>query len=171
MNHLRIQPLDEKRVRLSGIDPFLAACLQELPEVLSQCDHPSARQRLFPDPTAHDEEVNADWHRLMEPDLRHLFVSAAETMARDLTSLEPDASETDCLQVAFPAAHVSAWMSALNQARLILGELHRVEERDMASAQFDLREPKHLAVLKIHLLGYLLQLFVELESGESRTAG
>ena len=167
MNHLRVQAVNHKQVRVGGINPFLAACLQELPEILAQRDHPSARRRLFPDPTAGDREANADWQRLMEPELRHLFVSAAETVARDLAALQPDTSEKDCLETAFPAAHVSAWMSALNQARLILGELHHVEEPDMTREQFDLQDARQLAVLRIHVFCYLLQLFVELESGET----
>ena len=57
-------------------------------------------------------------------------------------------------------------MSALNQARLILGELFKLAEKDMENADLDLSDPKHLALLRIHVLGYLLQLFVELESGD-----
>ena len=55
-------------------------------------------------------------------------------------------------------------MSALNQARLILGEIHQINEEDMNRVDFDPQNPKHLAALRIHLLGYLLQLFVELET-------
>jgi hypothetical protein len=52
-------------------------------------------------------------------------------------------------------------MSALNQARLILGELFSVTESDMDKADLDLEQPKDLALFRIHILGYLLQLLVE----------
>jgi hypothetical protein len=57
-------------------------------------------------------------------------------------------------------------MSALNEARLILGERFQVTEDDMNAADFDVRTPKGLAIFRIHILGFLLQLFVELESGD-----
>jgi len=56
-------------------------------------------------------------------------------------------------------------MSTLNQTRLILAEVHKVDETDMERQDFDPQDPKHLAALRIHLLGYLLHLFVELENG------
>jgi hypothetical protein len=55
-------------------------------------------------------------------------------------------------------------MSALNQARLILGELFGITESDMNKADLDLEQPKDLAIFRIHVLGYLLQLLVEFSS-------
>ena len=167
MINLRVRPVDAKHIRISGIEPFLADCLQGLGEVLEQRDSPKARERLFPNPTTADDKANAEWQQQITPEMRHLFVSAGETVARDLTALQPETPETGCLQVTFPAEHVNAWMSALNQARLILGELFSVTEKDMNAVRFDVHNAKTLAIVRIHLLGYLLQLFVELESGES----
>lgn len=163
---LRVQPVDEKRIRISGINPILADCLGELPTILEQRDSPAARNRLFQKPTDHDEKANDDWQKFIAPELRHLFVSAGEVVARDLTALEPVQGKQDELHVTFPTEHVRAWMSALNQARLILAEVHRVDERDMDKLNLDLHSPKQRAVLKIHLLGYLLHLFVVLESSD-----
>ena len=84
---LRVQPLDEKRVRISGIPPVLAAMLHELPEILELRDSPEAQQRLYPSPTAKDENINKEWAQVTSPELHHLFVSAGETVARDLTAL------------------------------------------------------------------------------------
>jgi hypothetical protein len=36
----------------------------------------------------------------------------------------------------------------------------------MNNMNFDPQSPKHMAALRIHLLGYLLQLFVGLETGD-----
>jgi hypothetical protein len=166
MMHLRVHPVDEKRIRISGIEPFFAECLQQLPEILEKRDAPAVRKRLFPAPTGNDERANEDWKRLVETDLRHLFVSAGEIVVRDLTGLQPESAGNARLQVTFPVEHVNAWMSALNQARLILGELHGVKERDMDAQDFDPRDPKQTAVLKIHIFGCLLHLFVEHESGD-----
>ena len=165
MIELQVEPVGEKQLRIVGINPVALDCLYALPDILAQRDSPAARARLLPDPTQADEKANSEWQRLMAPELRHLFVSAGETIARDLTSVTPDDRDQQFLAVTFPIEHAAAWMSALNQARLILGELHEVSDEDMSAADFDVNKPKSLAVFRIHVLGYLLQLFVELESG------
>jgi Domain of unknown function (DUF2017) len=166
MIDLRVQPLDEKHVRISGIPPVLAAMLRELPEILELRDSPEAHPRLFPDPTAADEKINKEWRQMAGPELRHLFVSAGETVVRDLTALTADGKGQETHHVAFPVEHVNAWMSALNEARLILAEVHKIDDQEMSRTDFDPRSPTHMAALRIHLLGYLLHLFVELDDGD-----
>jgi len=61
---------------------------------------------------------------------------------------------------------VPAWMSALNQTRLILGEIHKIDEAEMNRTDFDPQSARHLAALRIHLLGYPLHRFVQLEGGD-----
>jgi hypothetical protein len=163
MIDLTVQPLDEKRILISGIPAVLAAMLRDLPEILELRDSPDARARLYPNPTAGNDKINQEWHQMAGPELRHLFVSAGETVTRDLTALRADKKNGDAWQVAFPIEHVSAWMNALNQARLILGEVHKIDEVDMNRTDFDPQSAKHMAALRIHLLGYLLHLFVELD--------
>ncbi len=165
MIQLRVEPVGEKRLRISGINPVVLDCLHSLPEILAQRDSPAARGRLLPNPTTADEKANSEWQRLIAPELRHMFVSAGETVARDLTSIAPDDRDPQLLAVIFPVEHTAAWMSALNQTRLVLGELHKVTDEDMSAADFDVRKSKGLAVFRIHVLGYLLHLFIELESG------
>ena len=165
MIQLQVEPAGEKHIRISGINPVVLDCLHSLPEILAQRDSPAARARLLPDPTTTDEKANSEWQRLIAPELRHVFVSAGETVARDLTSIAPDDRDPHFLGLTFPIEHVAAWMSVLNQTRLILGELHKVTDEDMSVSDFDVRSRKGLAVFRIHVLGYLLHLFVELEGG------
>ena len=165
MIDLRVERLDEKHIRISGLTAMLTVMLRELPEILELRDSPDAHTRLFPDPTAGDEKINKEWQQMVTPELRHLFVSADEIVTRDLTALVIDEREPELHEVTFPVEHVNAWMSALNQTRLILAEVHKINEEDMDRQDFDPQNPKHLAALRIHLLGYLLHLFVELETG------
>jgi len=166
MTGLRVQLFDEKHIRISGIPPVLTFMLRELPEILELRDSPDARARLFPDPTASDEVTNDEWRQVTAPELRHLFVSAGETVARDLTALTADESGPEEHQVTFSVVHVNAWMNALNQARLILAAVHEIGDKDMNRSDFDPKSSKDVAALRIHLLGYLLHLFVELENGD-----
>jgi len=163
---LKVQPLDEKRILISGIPPVLATVLHEIPEILELRDAPEARARLHPDPTADNDSFNREWRQMAGPELRHLFVSAGETVGRDLTAMEVAGESGDDYQVAFPIEHVPAWMSALNQTRLILGEIHKIDEAEMNRTDFDPQSARHLAALRIHLLGYLLHRFVQLEGGD-----
>jgi hypothetical protein len=156
---LRIEPAGPKHLRITGLNPVIADCLLAVPEILEQRDSPAAQQRLLPDPTPADTQANADWQRHMAPELRHLFVTAGETVTRDLTGLRTGQPLT------ISAEHRNAWMSALNEARLILGAQFKITEADMTAEDFDVRGPKGLAVFRIHVLGYLLQLFVENCSG------
>ncbi|MCX7887670.1 MAG: DUF2017 domain-containing protein, partial [Verrucomicrobiae bacterium] len=64
-------------------------------------------------------------------------------------------------RLCFPADHLNAWMSALNQARLILGERFEITEDDMNRPLLNPVKPKDAAVFQIHVLGYLLQLLVD----------
>jgi hypothetical protein len=166
MIDLRVQPDGAKRIRISGIEPYMVNCLLSLLETLEQADSSPARERLYPNPTRHDDNANAEWQQLVAPELRHLFVTASETVARDLTGLQPDTHNPALSEVAFPTEHVNAWMSALNQARLVLAETVGITEEDMNVSNFKVLDKKAFAVVKIHLLGHLLQLFVELVSGE-----
>jgi hypothetical protein len=170
VTNLTVQPLNEKQIRIRGIDPVLLDCLQNLPQILEQRDSPAARQRLLPDLTPADPQANREWQHAVAPELRHLFATAGETVIRDLTAVTPTDPSARHHELTFPAEHVNAWMCALNEARLILGQVFQITEADMATTEFDVRRPKGRAVLRIHVLGYLLQLFVQLETGHGPEA-
>ncbi|HUK83329.1 MAG TPA: DUF2017 family protein [Verrucomicrobiae bacterium] len=161
MNALRVRAVNQKQLCISGIDPLMAVCLQELPQILELRDR--VRARLFPSPTTDDAIANREWQESITPELRHLFVSAGEAVARDLTRLKPTPRNANCSSITFPAAHRSAWMSALNQARLILSELFGVDEIDMNVPYHSLGEAKGVAVIKIDLFGTLLHRLVQRE--------
>ena len=167
MMDLRVQPEGVKGVRISGIEPYMVNCLLGAIEILEEADSSPARERLYPKPTAHDDKANAEWQRLVASELRHLFVTAGETVARDLTALKADRRNPALSELCFPAEHVNAWMSVLNGARLVLGAVFDVTEVDMNAVNFEVLDKRTIGVMKIHLLGHLLQLFVQLESGES----
>jgi len=166
MIELRVQAVDEKHLRISGIVPVMAVVLRELPVILEQRDSPDAHARLFPNPTSADNKINTEWQQMIGPELRHLFVSAGETVARDLTGLRASQSNPETFEIDFPVEHLRAWMSALNQARLILAETHQIHDDEMNAADLDPHNAKHVAAFRIHLLGYLLHLFVERETGD-----
>ena len=164
MIHLHLERVDEKTVRITGLNRLVTNCLQGMGEVLAQRDAPAVRQRLLPPPSA-DAALNAEWEKFVTPDLRHLFVTAAETVVRDLTALERDPQHPLFFRVAFPAAHLNAWMSAINQTRLILGEQFHVTDQALERRDLDPESAADIALLRIHLLGWLLERLVEFSGG------
>jgi hypothetical protein len=157
---LRLERVDAKLLRLTGLNPVLANVLEYLPQILAQRDAPEAQRRLFP-PPSNQRGLNEEWENYVTPELRHLFASAAETVARDLTGLERDPQNKHLSRLSFPAAHTDAWMNALNQARLILAARYDVDEAAMDRQDLDPEQPKDVAIFRIHVFGYILQLFVE----------
>lgn len=161
MNGLRLKKVGEDRVRISGIDWATVACLLEVPNILPEAKAGKARERLFP-PVSSEAKVNDDWQQLVTPELEHLFASAGETFAKDVEPLKSSITTRPVNELTIARQHCEAWMSALNQARLILGAKHDVTEHDMDEEGFvQMSEAKQQAVLRIHILGYVVQLFVE----------
>lgn len=163
MTALHIEQAGPHHIRLAGLDPLTLHCLFEVPAILAKRDDPTAQKRLFPDPAPAHPAVNAEWQQWVRPEMRHLFASAGEIFEQDLASLAAAGpAATPAVRIAHE--HLAAWMSALNQARLILGELHQVTETDMDRRDLDPRVEKDRALLTIHVLGYVLQLLVDWQS-------
>ncbi len=157
----RLEQVDPSTLRFIALPPFFADCLLRLGEILSQRNHPDIARRLFPAPSD-DEPFNAEWRVMIAPELRHLFVEAGEMVLGDLAALEPEGHWAHTFRVVFPAAHADAWMSALNEARLILGEQFGLREEDLdhPMSKFNPNNARHMAIARVWALGYLLELLV-----------
>ena len=146
---------------LRDIHPLFAGMLAELPKVAAR--HKKARARLYPEPMASgvDAELQRDWREHVQPELERLFASSRGIVARDVASL----AQGDGGRLVIPAAHLDAWLNALNQARLIL-----VEENKFGEGDLDHREPPDLAtrrglsLLKVHFYAHLQEMLVEAAS-------
>ena len=153
---LTLRPVEDDLVLLEGVDRALALCLRQVPAILERRDQATSRERFYPDAIPSDTARNAEWHRLMDDDLRHLFEAAAETYARDLAGLDLRREE-----VRFPAVHLKAWMNAINQARVVLSEEYQFDAIDMQRDDFSAGTQRDAALLHVQLLGYVLQVLVE----------
>ncbi len=112
-------------IRLPDTERELLASLPtELVELLDQSvGDPTAMEddpglaRLFPDAyTAVDTGFNDEYRRLMTDDFRDRHRASLETLAAGATATRIDAAE------------LHAWMTALNQLRLVLGTRLEVTE-------------------------------------------
>jgi hypothetical protein len=139
------RPVDDKNaILLAELEPYFTRLLAQLPACADPGTHPAARARLFSSPTHDDSEetLRDDWRELVQPELAHLFISAQETVAADLRVLPTlDALGTEggpaeylpsSATLRIPRRHFDAWLSTLNQARLVLAARHNIGEPETA---------------------------------------
>lgn len=160
---LRPDPAGKSLV-LVELEPFVILLLRELPAAADPGDHPAARARLFPAPSGApgEDEFREDWRQFIEPDLAHVFLTARETVEEDLKSLDrqaprslifgagrpgPAPYEATRAALTLPRAHLEAWLSVLNQARLVLGARHHIGEGDINVNLDDLAEEDRLRMM------------------------
>lgn len=113
---------------------FLRGLPDQLKTLLAQPDDPSLR-RLFPPAYADDQAKEEEYRRLVGEDLLANRQAALDTMAATV-----DATELD-------EGQITAWLSSLNDLRLVLG------------TQLDVSEDEELGDTPLHhIYGYLTAL-------------
>ena len=167
MMGLHLQKLPDGRLCLAGVDKSWRHILLSVPVLLAEPQPPAVRERLLPDPST-QEAINRDWRELVAPELEALWRTNYELMAADLERMEKDPAHPDFWRTVFPANHTAAWLSAVNQARLVMASRWDVTEEDMNRPAEDLQpnERDH-DIFLIHLLSYVEQLFIEVEDGSA----
>lgn len=158
------------------IEPFLLDQLRRLPRYADPADDPAAAARLFSAPMSHGgegDEFNEDWERYVEPDIRELFQAAQEKVEEDLSPL-PDLSEgvpmaahdpvaflPTAIRLEIPFKHAEAWLSVLNQARLVIAARRGFGERDMdEDLAFPPLSERDLDLFRVHFYDSVQQVFL-----------
>ncbi len=159
-----VAPRPDGGITMLFLPTDLSDLLLGLPAILDSDDRPEVRSRLYPAPSD-DEEANADWERLMVPELFALIASARDVMARDLETLELTRDHPVGGRLDIPPEHSSAWISGLNAARLVLGAIHGIDADDMADDAVFLEDGERArAIVLVHLLGELQGVMIEVAS-------
>ena len=141
---------------ISEVDGNLREMICAIPVAAETDDSEAARRRIFPDPASGPDtaDLREEWREYVEPGLRHLFEDAMVTVQTDLEHLD----ENGVLPV--PAAHVDAWLNALNQARLALAAKFDIGEAEMDELTSRPKNERDFAVLQIHLYGFIQECLV-----------
>ncbi len=163
------------------IEPFFLDLLRRLPASADPADDPAARGRLFGDPMGPAEDgddFNEDWRQFVEPELRDLFRSARETVEEDLGTLPPPAAGAASQSVSdavmdpaafdptphileIPTRHLEAWLSVLNQARLVIASRRGFGEREMdENLPFPPLSERDLDLFRVHFYDFLQQVIL-----------
>jgi hypothetical protein len=132
------------------LSPASVETLKGVPMLLESADA-RVRGRLLPD-TCDDAVDEEHWRRHAVPELERLFLSRAQLVRRDLATLRKmPKSEHKLLLI--PDGHTSAWLAALNGARLALYVMNDLTAETMEPDGFVKATPKQQeALLRIHLL-------------------
>jgi len=155
------------QVELSELDPFLAELLRQIPSSADPGGVQAAEQRLFCPPTSGKEpEICGEWKMYVEPELRRLFQTATETVAADLQQLNGNEPSFTNSTLRIPASHGDAWLSALNQARLVIAAKNNFTEKEL-NEQFSspIGSRRDLSLFQVSFYGFLQEFILrELES-------
>jgi uncharacterized protein DUF2017 len=153
-------------IEISELDPFLAELLRQIPSSTNPDGAPAAEQRLFSWPTNGKEtEFCAEWKTYVEPELRRLFQTATQTVAADLEQLNGNEKSFANCTLRIPAKHSDAWLSALNQARLVIASKNNFTETELND---HFRSPigsrRDLSLFQVNFYGFLQEFILrELE--------
>src|SRR5438874_7045240 len=161
-------------LEISELDPFLAELLRQLPASTSPENSPAAQNRLFSSPAPENEkEICAEWKLYVQPELQRLFRSATETVAADLEQLSGNEKTFANRTLLIPTTHADAWLSALNQARLIIAARNNFTDGELGD---NYRSPigsrRDLSPFQVNFYGFLqefiLRELMELPENSSR---
>ena len=154
---MRIEREPDGGFIFEDVEPQLAQLFLAIPAAADPTGNPAALERLFPTPSPGvDGALNEEWESFVVPELREAFETAVTTVAADLQPLRAGGSGW-----AVPPAHMDAWLSALNQARLALAARNDVTEQDMdVPAPFPVNNEKEVAIAQIHLYGLLQECLI-----------
>ena len=144
-------------IEISELDPFLAELLRQVPASANPEGVPAAEQRLFSPPTNGKEtEICAEWKLYVEPELRRLFRTATETVAADLEQLNGNEKPFANRILRIPSKHADAWLSALNQARLVIAAKYNFTDGELGE---HFRSPigsrRDLSLFQVNFYGFL----------------
>lgn len=131
LNEMVIRRQKENDIEFSDIEPIEADLLRQVPAVCESGEHGPSEERLFSKPAdAGETQFLNDWDEYVRPELRHLFLSAKNTVSEDLSKMASGPGKLGRFVV--PRAHSDAWLNALNQARLILATKFNFTDRELS---------------------------------------
>lgn len=167
---MEISRLDADTISVARVDPFLLELFRAIPATADPGGSDAAQNRIFSAPSADAEsELCAEWREYVEPDLRHLFASAAQTVKEDLARFAREDGDELAYEVAIPGKHLDAWLNCLNQARLVIAARNDFTEKDL-NEEFSIfaNSPRDFSLFQIHFYGLLQESMLRLLEREGK---
>lgn len=160
-------------LEISELDPFLAELLRQIPESTKPDGAGAAENRLFSLPAdAADKDLCAEWKLYVEPELRRLFRTATETVSADLKMLNGATKPFANCTLHIPTKNAEAWLSALNQARLVIASKYAFTEGELCDHyRSPIGSRRDLSLFQVNFYGFLQEFILqEMQTGSTDTA-
>jgi hypothetical protein len=147
----------KNQIEMAELDPFLAELLRQIPGCANPDGAPAAEERIFSLPANRREtELCAEWKVYVEPELRRLFQTATQTVAGDLEQLNGNERNPANRTLRIPAKHADAWLSALNQARLVIAAKNNFTETELNDhLHSPIGSRRDLSLFQVNFYGFL----------------
>jgi hypothetical protein len=144
-------------IEISELDPFLAELLRQIPASTDPEGVSAAEQRLFSPPADPKEtEICAEWKLYVNPELRRLFQTATETVAADLEQLRGNEKTFANRSLHIPSNHAEEWLSALNQARLVIAAKYDFTDGELCDHyRSPIGSRRDLSLFQVNFYGFL----------------
>jgi hypothetical protein len=144
-------------LEISELDPFLAELLRQIPSSTKSDGVRAAEDRLFSRPVDPDEADSCvEWKLYVEPELRRLFQTATETVAEDLEQLNGNEKSFANRTLRIPSSHADAWLSALNQARLVIAAKNEFTDAELCDHyRSPIGSRRDLSLFQVNFYGFL----------------
>lgn len=157
-------------IEISELDPFLAELLRQIPESTNAEGVDAAQRRLFTLPVpASEREMCAEWKLYVEPELRRLFQTATETVTVDLQQLNGSTKPFANCTLRIPTMNADAWLSALNQARLVIASKYNFNDGELCDHyRSPIGSRRDLGLFQVNFYGFLQEFILhEMERPEN----
>jgi hypothetical protein len=103
-----------------------------------------------------EKEICAEWKLYVKPELRRLFQTATETVAADLEQLSGNEKMFANRTLLIPSKHADAWLSALNQARLVIAAKCRFTDAELCDHyRSPIGSRRDLSLFQVNFYGFL----------------
>jgi Domain of unknown function (DUF2017) len=147
----------KNQIEISEIDPFLAELLRQIPASANPDGAPAAEERIFSPPSnGTDTELRNEWKMYVEPELRRLFQTATQTVAGDLDQLNGTEKSLKNRTLRIPGKHADAWLSALNQARLVIAAKNNFTDTELNDhLHSPIGSRRDLSLFQVNFYGFL----------------
>jgi hypothetical protein len=157
-------------IEISELDPFLAELLRQIPASANPEGVPAAEERLFSPPADQNEkEICAEWKLYVKPELRRLFQTATETVAADLEQLSGNEKMFANRTLLIPSKHADAWLSALNQARLVIAAKCRFTDAELCDHyRSPIGSRRDLSLFQVNFYGFLQEFILREVDGSEK---
>ena len=150
-------------LEIAELDPFLAELLRQVPDSTNPESDEAANARLFCLPAEPSEtELCSEWKTYVEPELRRIFRTATETVVADLKQLNGNAKPFANCTLRIPKKHSEAWLSALNQARLVIAAKYGITEAELSDHYLSpIGSRRDLGLFQVNFYGFLQEFILQ----------